>query len=397
MCKHDVSPVELGGRMVVQRFLNRNLLWKSLCTFLILNATGCGGGGSDSSTAPSSTPTICTVSGVPSISQVTGALSNGQTVTITGSGFGNCGPTVVLFDDFEKGTNGNPISTASGSAQVGHWTAVEDIPHNPRYSTAYRHSGSNCFLADQSTGDGGHWAVVNFPGTYFVYASYWVFLPSDREVPGTGESLGPNWKLADITGGNYLAGEYASNWTAGVVLGDLSLAPGTFQLPNPWHDAAGLTELGYGSTSWAKGQWHRFENFYAGGWSGNGIVQMWETNASHARTTVCDETNLNTIHPGDTWSWFRLHAYARQDASGQCYYDDVYVATGPGARARVEIGNAPNYEDCTNLAIFTPTAWNETAINAQVRSGSFLAGQNAFLFVINASGTASAGYPLTMD
>lgn len=379
----------------MRRYIGRELVRWFFCALLSLGY-GCGGGGGDSGTAQNSLPNICTVSGVPSVSNVSGTISNGQTITITGSGFGSCSPTVVLFDDFEKGTNGNPISTAPGSAQVGHWTAVEDAPDNPRYSSAYRHSGSNSFLADQSTGDGGHWAVVNFNGTYFVYLSFWVFLPSDREVPGTGEPFGPNWKLADITGGNILAGEYASNWTAGVVLHDLPLASGTFQLPNPWHDTAGLTELGYGSTSWTKGRWHRFENFYAGSWSGNGIIQMWETNATNARTPVCDEANLNTIHSSDTWSWFRLHAYARQDTRGQCYYDDVYVATGPGARARVEIGNSANYEDCTNLAVFTPTSWSDTTINTQVRSGSFSAGQNVYLFVINSSGTASAGYPLTM-
>lgn len=379
----------------MHRYVGRELVRWLTCTLLFLGY-GCGGGGGDSSTAESSMPSICTVSGVPSVSLVSGTISNGQTIIITGSGFGNCGPTVVLFDDFEKGTNGIPISTATNSAQVGHWTAVETAPDNPEYSFAYRHSGSNSYLANQSTRDGGHWAVVNFAGTYFVYTSFWVFVPSDREVPGTGEPLGPNWKLGDITGGNFLAGEYASDWTAGVVLQDLPLARGAFQLPNPWHDTAGLTELGYGSTSWTKGQWHRFENFYAGSWSGNGIVQMWETNASNARTPVCDEANLNTIHPGDKWSWFRLHAYARQDASGQCYYDDVYVATGPGARARVEIGNAANYEDCTNLAVLTPTSWSDTTINTQVRSGSFSAGQSVYLFVINSSGTASVGYPLTM-
>lgn len=382
--------------MCIRAYIDNDIARCSIVALLIL-ANGCGGGGSDGSTVSVATQSNCTVSGDPTVTQVSGTLSNGQTIIITGSGFGNCGPTVVLFDDFEKGTNGNPISTTVGSAQTGQWTAVDEAPNSPRYSTAYWHSGSKSFLADQSTGDGGHWAVVHFSGSLFVYISYWVYLPPDKEVPGTGESLGPNWKLADIMGGNYLAGEYASNWTAGVILQDLPLASGAFQLPNPWHDTAGLSELGYGSTTWAKGRWHRFENFFAGGWSGNGIAQMWETNAANARTSLCDERNLNTIHPNDAWSWFRLHAYARQDTNGQCYYDDAYVATGPGARARVEIGNAPNYDDCTNLAIFIVASWSNAVIRGQVRAGSFSAGNSVYLFVIDSAGNVSPGYgPLTM-
>lgn len=38
----------------------------------------------------------------PSVSGITCTLANGQAVTISGSGFGSTGPTVVLFDSFEK-------------------------------------------------------------------------------------------------------------------------------------------------------------------------------------------------------------------------------------------------------------------------------------------------------
>ena len=79
------------------------------------------------------------------------------------------------------------------------------------------------------------------------------------------------------------------------------------------------------------------------------------------------------------------------------YYDDVYVATGDGARARVEMGNASTYSASTNLALITPTAWGDTSITATVRQGQFDAEDSAYLYVVHADGTVNAtGYPVTI-
>lgn len=54
---------------------------------------------------------VCLPSGIlaaPAITGVGGTVSNGQTITISGTGFGSSGPTIAIFDDFEKGTNWNP-------------------------------------------------------------------------------------------------------------------------------------------------------------------------------------------------------------------------------------------------------------------------------------------------
>ena len=59
-----------------------------------------------------------TIFAVPSISSINGTVSNGQPVTISGSAFGSTGPIIAIFDDFEKGTNNNELSTLSNSAAV---------------------------------------------------------------------------------------------------------------------------------------------------------------------------------------------------------------------------------------------------------------------------------------
>lgn len=86
----------------------------------------------------------------PAISNVSGTVSNGQTITISGSGFDEAGPTVVIFDDFEKGTNGSTISTAANSAQVSQWDSIAYYGVAPKYSNAYAVSGSLAFRGDQT-------------------------------------------------------------------------------------------------------------------------------------------------------------------------------------------------------------------------------------------------------
>ncbi|MBF0384973.1 MAG: hypothetical protein HQL27_03785, partial [Candidatus Omnitrophica bacterium] len=60
----------------------------------------------------------------PAITGVSGTLEQGSAITISGSGFGVAGPNIIVFDDFEKGTLGQPIMTGAGSAQVGEWTTI---------------------------------------------------------------------------------------------------------------------------------------------------------------------------------------------------------------------------------------------------------------------------------
>ena len=68
-------------------------------------------------------------------------------------------------------------------------------------------------------------------------------------------------------------------------------------------------------------------------------------------------------------------------------YDDIYIASGPNAQARVEIGDAPAYDDSTNLTILTPETWDENTITATVQPGSFEGFAGTFLFVTDATGT----------
>ena len=78
----------------------------------------------------------------------------------------------------------------------------------------------------------------------------------------------------------------------------------------------------------------------------------------------------------------------------QMTYDDIYVATGPNAAARIEIGDAPTYKKSRNLAISTPQTWSDSQIVFTLRAGPFTDFSHAYLYVVDANNNVSKGYAL---
>lgn len=93
---------------------------------------------------------------------------------------------------------------------------------------------------------------------------------------------------------------------------------------------------------------------------------------------------------------FYFGAYVGSATTGgrmDAYWDDVYI---DNSWARVEIGNASVYSSCTHREIQIPSAWTPSAVSCTVSQGSFANGQQAFLYVADATGTMNAqGYPIT--
>jgi len=79
-------------------------------------------------------------------------------------------------------------------------------------------------------------------------------------------------------------------------------------------------------------------------------------------------------------------------------FDDFYLAVGPNARARVEIGDRPTYADCTKLTVLTPNSWSNDLISGVVREGSFTSSEASYLFVVDSNGEVSSqGFPVIWD
>lgn len=322
----------------------------------------------------------------PSISRVSGTISDGRSITINGSGFGTVGPNVVLFDDFEKGTNGNTLSLVSGSAQVSEWSRFAQN-YYPTYSTSFANSGTKAMKSDYNVPENEHTSVdKTFAGTDRVYISYWTYIDSSSCLPGA-SNIGGNLKLVLISDDPWPGSDITY-----VAQGDLTDEESQQSCLGAWYDSAGLytgdqDAYGWLTSSWRKGIWHRWES-YLYGLSSNGIFRIWETDSANARKQIQNTTAFGTKHDDDMWRMVRFPAYHRSDVNSVQYWDDIYVATGPGAQSRIEIGNNESYSSCTNLAVATVNSWSANSISATVRSGSF-SSDPAFLFVVDSSGIVS--------
>lgn len=78
-------------------------------------------------------------------------------------------------------------------------------------------------------------------------------------------------------------------------------------------------------------------------------------------------------------------------AGSQYWVTDVYV---DNTWARVMIGDSPVFSRTTDREIQIPYRWSDHAIKVHVNIDAFPPGKPMYLFVVDANGHASAGYPL---
>lgn len=342
----------------------------------------------------------------PSISSVSGTVSDGQLITISGSGFGTHGPTIQVFDDFQNGTNGNTIATSL--AQVGSWSLVKGNGADRIYSTDYRHSGMQSMKinGNRSGSVAGVEKDFSIGPPDEVFFSWWQYLPVGKSVPGTNgpESGGPNWKLFWLYGEDeteYFASDYVIVFLSNSLPGGANQFTPADGLGSRWPN--GDPNYPYGHITYNElfrpGVWTRYWLWFKAGQSSNGKIGVWQTNSYGFQTIGVSPDNVTTQQTGYPYLKLTLPGYYRKDSNSIFYLDDIYVATsfGAGAQARVEIGNNATYSSCTNLAITTPTSWSDTSITATVRQGSFTNGSSAFLFVFDSNGAVNTtGYPITI-
>jgi hypothetical protein len=90
-------------------------------------------------------------------------------------------------------------------------------------------------------------------------------------------------------------------------------------------------------------------------------------------------------------TWFR--SSGNYNIGDGWYFDDVYISH---TRARVVLGNAPVYSDCTHLEMQIPTAWYWGRVSINLNQGSFDEDESVYLFVIDKNNKVSNGYPVSL-
>ena len=334
---------------------------------------------------------LCTPSiAAPVISSLSGEIKDGNEVTITGDNFGKTGPTVFLFDDFSNGTDGKVFDT---NATIGEWS----------------NTGGRVFSDTKlSNGQGSRQCGdITKNGIIFESTKEEFFISSIAYVPD-----GYNFPGADseetIADSSNLKHAWVYNTSSGYKGRVDNYEPDMWMPGNPggsWQTVltndAGSPRSGWRSTE-ADQQWVWDEPVKWAVWfKGNGT----NDNGSREYHQAISASG-HTFYENHNVAWFddldASHGFNRMTMPGYLYgtsypehnyvIDDVYIAIGDNAAARVEIGNAKNYTDCTQMAISTPNNWSNDKITFNFREGTFNSGQEVYVFVIDAENNPSAGY-----
>jgi hypothetical protein len=326
------------------------------------------------------------VHAAPAISNVNGTVAEGQTITLFGSGFGN-GPNLVLYDEFEGGADGETISVA---ATVGSWAKVGNPtdPTNAPWYDPVAHSGSHSMRAADFDGSGENVASAKFPDTTEFFQSWWVQVPAGERFPGAGApGRFPNKDLGECVSCFKMTWISENGLWSG---GGSDVVLGSWINGSAWivGNSTPSTILVMGNEWWRWGKWMRISVWLkANGTSaGQGKVRVLSEGEGW---TYVNESISHQMTYDSPYRWNTMNV-AGWGAGGYLVYDDYYLATGPNAQARVEIGDAPTYAGSKNLALLTPVSWSDGAITAVVRKGSFSNLNNAYLYVTDANGNVNA-------
>jgi len=333
----------------------------------------------------------------PTITGVSGTIVDNSSVTVSGLSFGN-GPNVELFDPFEGGITGNDIPI--NGARHGAWSSTGT--YGPTYN-ATAHSGSHSMLITDQLNH----HLLQFQKTFSspcteVFISYWVRIPDGTNFPCASEAAtfgtGSCWKFVWLMD------------SADGYRGDDDMCIPTYYytkafgyMGNDYNPNIGLGRSWWSWTEWIRMTfWLKADPANPSTSNGTFQFQSLTTTGGLDTQTKTDKTVFNgdtNQYDDSTFQWTQINFpgwIGSTYATCTPVYDDIYIASGANAQARVEIGNNPIYNSCTNLSICTPTAWSENSITITLNQGSFANSETLFLFVVDADGNVNTkGYPIT--
>lgn len=332
------------------------------------------------------------LSAEPRVLEVTGELTPRGLVSVSGLGFGATGPEIVLFDDFEGVLPGQPAST--DSPMIGQWTKDSNAPEG----FPLGRSGSISMLA--YNGNRQRQRQLVLPSTQRnIFISYWVRLAPDSYFPGTKWTDGrkrntfsedSSWKFFWLM--NSPDGFLPNDGLFDVCL-PTHVGRGSFVLGGNSHHT--LSDRWIGNSFWNWNDWMRMSFSISDPRRAStieyGRSQIVSANGYWSRThsVVASEELPLDKHVFDT---INVPGWIRWDSGTDVVplYDDIYIAVGVGAQARVEITDAEDYEDSRHIEILLVEDWAADSISARVPpSVTFDPTRTWYLHVVDATGAVS--------
>lgn len=320
--------------------------------------------------------------GSPEITGLGGNFAHGQSMTISGVDFGSNqdgGPAVW-----------EPMESGSFDSWLGH-------PHDLELTNESRHANSSgAATANMANGNDAYFFGNSNDLSYRWYYSWWFKLDNNFDWGMGGCAGEPDTE--NLSNVKFIRmpppGAEAESITFQLQCPQ-QLVMRDPQIMNPDGSSLGTWYLRdeHSPHNWPKGRWNHLQVEYKGS-SSPGVADgwvRWYINGQLQHTQDNLITRLND--PSGCYPLVLGLHNAHGDASSDrddFWMDDLYVDT---TLARVEIGNAPVYQDCTHREVQIPTSWSNGQITIEANEGSLNSGPR-YLFVIDADGNRSAGFPI---
>ena len=312
----------------------------------------------------------------PVISAVSGTVSHGSSLQISGSGFGSKSTAAPLkWDTFENGTDNTALSGWSLSA-------TPDGTRVPRYSTLRRRPNSNLSArADFSNGNwGSNFAITGTPLPRVYLDAWYYYQPASP--------YSRNHKLFRIH----------SNTDSPNLYYNLYCATGYSHLSQDGVSGGNYHYWPWIGPEYFAGKWVHLQVYLEESSPGvdDGTALMWIDGV----LWVNQVRNFRTRDSSTNWNSIYLGNYVGHGSDASCaasgdawtFWDDVYIDTTP---ARIEIGDASTYSATRHREIQIPSAWSSSAISITLNRGGFSSLDGKYLYVTDSAGRVNAnGFPL---
>ena len=335
---------------------------------------------------------------VPTITSTTGTIVGGESVNFNGEGFGaKAIASPLKFDTFESGSVGDELAD---------WVLYSNIYSSiPRYSTVAK-NGSHSAVCDFETETNGAAAYnSSFQLTGLDYDKIFLsFYYRPVYVNDTCYDNQPNrnFKVLRVEGNN---GNMSGDQHEGVPLfalehrapsgGETEVAVRAQYEPSLISDTFYEGELG-----WENQRWNKVE-IYANVVDGEKIFRMWENGVEKSPSlSILNDVWIPSM--GEYNSSFNEvkfgFYYDTSSQYGNCrakvYFDDVYI---DNSISHVEICEGISWGNKHHCEIQIPTSWSNDAVTIKFNQGSFQAGDQAYLYVVDENGEVNEnGYPITI-
>lgn len=306
----------------------------------------------------------------PSISGLSGTLTHGSSVTISGSSFGSKGGTnankPLIWADFE--TSINPTS-------LGHFTSWDGSQNLSRNvgGTQYTNSGANVVGTRSSGVYAFEFSVLHTMTTFY--------LSGKRRFSSVSSN---NFKFFRVWN------DAPSSFLAASINGGMCYDETHTTQDNRFQDH------GLSANVWRMEEYHfkKSTSNSSSPVSGNGTYRYTvngtvyqehdEYMASNLTANYGQHLGLSVFDNFDTNEDLPNGTTIHMD---DFYLDDTW--------ARVMIGNASTLASCTVREMQIPSAWSDTSITVTLNRGSFGATDTAYVYVFDSTDAPSAGFSIT--